>query len=272
MILVEIPLEPIVSTSAHSTTRGFADLSGRTALVTGAGNPGGIGFAAARLLGALGANVVISATSDRIHERARELGARGVVGDLTEQADVEALAVAAGRVDVLVNNAGMTSVSVPGESGTLLDTGLAMWRAGIARNLDTAYLVTRALLPGMLERGWGRIVNVASVTGPLVAYPGDAAYAAAKAAMVGLTRALAVEVGGRGVTVNAVAPGWIDTGPSVSDHERRMGRATPVGRSGRPEEVAAAIAFIAAPEASYITGTTIVVDGGNTIQEEKAGA
>jgi 3-oxoacyl-[acyl-carrier protein] reductase len=259
-----------VPTSANSA-RAFADLSGRTALVTGAGNPGGIGFAAAGLLCALGANVVVTATSDRIHERARELGATAVVGDLTEPADVTALA-AAGPVDILVNNAGMTSVSAPGESAAFLDTDPAMWRAGMARNLDTAYLVTRAFLPGMLERGWGRIVNVASVTGPVVAYPGDAAYAAAKAAMVGLTRALAVEVGGRCVTVNAVAPGWIDTGPSASDHERRMGRATPVGRSGRPDEVAAAIAFLAAPEASYITGTLMVVDGGNTVQEEKAGS
>ena len=112
------------------------------------------------------------------------------------------------------------------------------------------------------------MIMVSSVTGPLVAYPGDVAYAAAKAGLVGLTRAMAVEVGGAGVTVNAVLPGWIATGSST-EHERLMGRRTPVGRPGTPAEVAAAVGFLASREASYVTGTVVVVDGGNTVQEDK---
>jgi 3-oxoacyl-[acyl-carrier protein] reductase len=120
----------------------------------------------------------------------------------------------------------------------------------------------------MIERGWGRIVNVASVTGPVVSNPRSGFYSAAKAGMVGLTRSLAIEVGRKGITVNAVLPGWIQTGSS-SESETIAGRNTPIGRSGTPEEVAEVVAFLASPAASYVTGTTVVVDGGNSVQEYK---
>ena len=253
------------------------DLTGRVALVTGAGSELGIGYACARMLARAGARVVLTATTDRVHERATALRAQGVwadsvTGDLTDPqgvATVVAAAERAGGVDVLVNNAGMTSVSGGGESGDWRSTDLSTWRASLDRNLTTAFALSRSVLGPMTDRGWGRVVNVASVTGPLVSYPGDVAYAAAKAGMTGLTRALAVEVGPAGITVNAVLPGWIDTA-SATDDERRAGRATPVGRAGTPDEVAAAVVFLASAEAGYVTGLMLVVDGGNTLQEIKA--
>jgi len=254
-------------------TTPFADLTGRRALITGCGSAEGIGFAAATLLGRLGAHVVITATSERIHERRDELLAAGitatsVIADLTDVQQVQHLVDAAGSIDVLVNNAGMGSVTTGSENGTLANTDATTWSASLERNLTTAYRLTRSLMQPMIDQRWGRIVMVSSVTGPIVAYPGDVAYAAAKAGMTGLTRALAVEVGAYGVTVNAVAPGWIDTA-GATDDERLMGRATPLRRPGTADEVAAAIGFLCAPESSYVTGTVLVVDGGNTVQDDK---
>jgi len=247
----------------------------RVALVTGAGAAGSIGFACARLLKAAGAKVAVTSTTDRIHERRAELGENDTFAHACDLTDPEAVAdlvrlseEALGPVDIVVNNAGMVQLGRDEPSAPLAETSDESWRYGIDINMTTAFLVTRAVLPGMMERRYGRIVQMSSVTGPVVGIPGSAVYGAAKAGILGMTRSLAIEAGPYGVTVNCIGPGWIKT-ESSGDDEIVAGRYTPVGRPGTPDEIGHVAVFLASEEASYLTGQLVTVDGGNTIQEYK---
>jgi 3-oxoacyl-[acyl-carrier protein] reductase len=255
----------------------WMDLSGRVALVTGCGSASGIGIVAARALGQLGASVIITATGDHIHDRVAELRGEGlevcgVPADLTSMSGARSVAEFAvaevGAPTILVNNAGMTSQGSVVESGSVMDINEEDWHRGLQRNLDTAFFMSRAVIPLMRERGFGRIVFVTSVTGSIMAMRGEATYAAAKAGMVGLMRSIAVDEAQRGITANAVAPGWIATGAQTDD-ERAEGLRVPMERSAEPAEVATAIAMLCAPGSGYTTGQVIAVDGGNSIGEER---
>ncbi|MBF9036020.1 3-oxoacyl-[acyl-carrier-protein] reductase [Rhodobacterales bacterium HKCCE2091] len=239
------------------------DLTGKSALVTGAS--GGIGADIARVLHGAGASVGLSGTREApLAALAEELGERAHVLPCN-LSDTEAVAVlpkqaaeAMGAVDILVNNAGIT------RDNLFMRMSDAEWDEVIAVNLSATMRLCRGVLRGMMKARWGRIVNISSVVGA-TGNPGQGNYAAAKAGMVGMSKSLAYEVASRGITVNAVAPGFIETAMTDKlndDQKARILEQIPAGRMGRPDEIAAAVLYLSSPEAAYVTGTVLHVNGG----------
>ncbi|MBE7197830.1 MAG: 3-oxoacyl-[acyl-carrier-protein] reductase [Parafilimonas terrae] len=239
------------------------DLTGRKALVTGA--TGGLGGAIARSLHAAGATVALSGTrAEALEALAAELGERAAVvpANLADAASVEGLVPAAeaaiGPLDVLVNNAGIT------RDNLFIRMKDEEWDAVLAVNLTAAFRLSRAAAKGMMRRRYGRIIGIGSVVGT-TGNPGQANYAAAKAGLVGLTKALAAEVASRGITVNCIAPGFIASPMTDALNEKQregiLSR-VPAGRLGEGAEVAAACLYLASAEAGYVTGHTLHVNGG----------
>jgi 3-oxoacyl-[acyl-carrier protein] reductase len=239
------------------------DLTGKTALVTGAS--GGIGGAIAKALYAQGATVVLSGTRVAALETLQaELGSRAhrAVCDLSDSASLEALPktaeAAAGPIDILVNNAGITRDNLS------MRMSNDEWDQVIAVDLTAAFRLSRAVLRGMMKKRWGRIVSISSVVGA-TGNPGQCNYAAAKAGLVGMTKSLAAEVASRNITVNCVAPGFVVTPMTdvlSEDLKKALLQRIPAGRLGLPEDIAAAVVYLASNEAGYITGQTLHANGG----------
>jgi 3-oxoacyl-[acyl-carrier protein] reductase len=240
------------------------DLTGKTALVTGAS--GGIGGAIAKSLHGQGAKVVLSGTRAEALEAVRaELGANAFIAtaNLSDIASVEALTksaeeAAGGSIDILVNNAGIT------KDNLFMRMKDEEWDQVIAVNLTAAFRLSRAVLRGMMKKRWGRIIQITSVVGA-TGNPGQGNYAAAKAGLVGMTKSLAAEVASRNITVNAVAPGFIQTAMTdvLTDQQKELiSQRIPAGRMGLPDEIAAAVTYLASQEAAYVTGETIHINGG----------
>ena len=251
----------------------LADLKGRAALVTGAGSADGIGFATAHLLAAQGATVCMTSTSERIHDRAAELGGEnvGFVCDLRNFENAEKLVARVierfGKLDILVNNAGLVQTGSKELCARFESLTESQWDSEIELNLKTCFNVTRVALPHMVRKVRARR-ECKFGDRPGGEQSRNVGLQRRKGRYGGADACAALETGGSGITVNAVAPGWIKTASS-SDREIDAGCNTPVGRPGTPAEVAALIVFLCSNEASYITGQVIVVDGGNTVQEYK---
>ena len=240
------------------------DLTGKVALVTGAS--GGIGGAIARALHAQGATVVLSGTKvEALDKLAAELGSRAytVACNLSDIASVEALpkaaeAAAGATIDILVNNAGIT------KDNLFMRMKDDEWDQVIAVNLTASFRLSRAVLRGMMKKRWGRIIQITSVV-CTTGNPGQGNYAAAKAGLVGMSKSLAAEVASRNITVNAVAPGFIQTAMTdvlTDDQKKMIADRIPAGRMGQPGEIAAAVVYLASEEAAYVTGETIQINGG----------
>ena len=253
------------SAGRHGETRelGMFDLHGKAALVTGAS--GGIGGAIARALHRAGASVAISGTRvAALDALAAELGERVHVApcDLSEASAIENLArdaeSAFGAIDILVNGAGQTRDNL---AVRMKDED---WQQVLELNLTAAFRITRACLRPMMRRRAGRVITITSVVG-VTGNAGQSNYAAAKAGLIGMTKSLAREVASRGITVNCVAPGYIETAMTADltdDQRARVLAEVPVGRAGSPADVAACVAFLASDEAAYVTGQTVHVNGG----------
>ena len=239
------------------------DLTGKSALITGAS--GGIGGAVARMLHGAGATVALSGTREApLRELAAELGARAhvLVCNLGDAVAVEALpkqaAEAMGAVDILVNNAGVT------RDNLFMRMSDEEWQSVIDVNLTSTFRLCRGVLRGMMKARWGRIVNISSVVGT-TGNPGQGNYAASKAGMVGMSKSLAAEVASRNITVNCVAPGFVSTAMTdkLNDEQKaRILTQVPAGRMGKADEIAAAVLYLSSPEAGYVTGATLHVNGG----------
>ncbi len=241
------------------------DLAGRTAFVTGSTR--GIGRSIAETLHAAGANVaVVGRSKESADAVASAIGdrARGFACDVTDSASlrraITACETSLGPIDILVNNAGIT------RDNLLIRLTEQDWGDVIAANLTAAFVSTQAVIKGMMKRRYGRIVNVASIVG-ITGNKGQANYAASKAGLIGFTKSVAKEYAGRGVLVNCVAPGFIDTDMTAALPEAARSallEAIPLGRLGSPVDVAGAILFLASDLAAYVTGQTVIVDGGMT--------